>query len=126
MSGVDHALIVIVEDDPAVRGALTFLLELDGYDVEGFASAEALLARTLPARTRCLVLDQRLPGISGLDALRALRARRVTAPAVLITSNPQRALVEAAAQAGVAIVEKPLLGEALLRDIQRALQTHPA
>jgi CheY-like chemotaxis protein len=58
--------------------------------------------------------------MSGLDALARLRARNVTAPAILITSNPQRALRDAARSAGVPIVEKPLLGDALVGDIRRA------
>jgi FixJ family two-component response regulator len=114
-------LVVVVDDDPAVRGALTFSLELDGFDVEAFDSGEALLLSQLPPRPTCIVLDQRLPGISGLEALRQLRARHVESPAILITSHPQRSVVEAAAEAGVPIVEKPLLGDALLRDIHRAL-----
>ena len=114
-------LVVIVDDDPAVRGSLTFSLELDGFDVEAFESGEALLLRELPLRPTCIVLDQKLPGISGLEALRQLRARHVESPAILITSHPHRDLVEAAAEAGVSIVEKPLLGDALLRDIHRAL-----
>ena len=114
-------LVVVVDDDPAVRGSLTFSLELDGFDVEAFDSGEALLLRQLPSRPTCIVLDQKLPGISGLEALRQLRARHVESPAILITSHPQRSVVEAAAQAGVPIVEKPLLGDALLRDIHRAL-----
>lgn len=114
-------LVVIVDDDPAVRGSLTFSLELDGFDVEAFESGEALLLRQLPPRPTCLVLDQKLPGISGLEALRQLRAREVASPAILITSHPHRSVVEAAAEAGVPIVEKPLLGDALLHDIHRAL-----
>ena len=116
-------LVVVVDDDPAVRGSLTFSLELDGFDVEAFESGEALLLRQLPQRPTCLVLDQKLPGISGLEALRQLRERHVESPAILITSHPQRTVVEAAAEAGVPIVEKPLLGDALLRDIHRALDS---
>lgn len=114
-------LVVVVDDDPAVRGSLTFSLELDGFDVESFDSGEALLSRPLADRPTCLVVDQMLPGITGLEALGELRARHVDAPAILITSHPKRNIVEAAALAGVPIVEKPLLGDALLRDIHRAL-----
>ncbi|MFC3068337.1 response regulator [Phenylobacterium soli] len=114
-------LVVVVDDDPAVRGSLTFSLELDGFDVEAFESGEALLLRQLPHRPTCLVLDQKLPGISGLEALRQLRDRKVSSPAILITSHPHRSVVAEAAEAGVPIVEKPLLGDALLRDIHRAL-----
>lgn len=120
VSHFSRPLVVVVDDDPAIRGSLTFSLELDGFDVEAFESGEALLMRQLPDRPTCLVLDQKLPGITGLEALRQLRARHVDAPAILITSHPQRAIMDAAAAAGVPIVEKPLLGDALLRDIHRA------
>jgi FixJ family two-component response regulator len=114
-------LIVVVDDDPAVRGSLTFSLELDGFDVEAFESGEALLMHQLPDRPTCLVLDQKLPGITGLEALDELRARRNDSPAILITSHPPRAVIEAAEKAGVPIVEKPLLGDTLVHDIHRAL-----
>src|SRR5262245_17601945 len=100
--------LVIVDDDRALRAALTFSLGLDGFQVEACGSGEALLAHELPERG-CLVIDQRLPGISGLDALRALRARGVALPALLITTDPNRRLRAAAAEAGASIVEKPLL-----------------
>jgi FixJ family two-component response regulator len=116
-----HPLVVVVDDDAALRHALTFSLELEGFQVEGCDSGEALLARALPDRDTCLVIDERLPGVSGLQALRKLRARAVALPAVLITSNPKAALRQAAAAAGVPIVEKPLLGDALLGSIRAAL-----
>jgi FixJ family two-component response regulator len=115
-------LTIVVDDDPAVRGSLAFSLDLDGFDVEAYDSAEALLSRKGPiGRDACLVLDQNLPGATGLEALKALRARHVEAPAILITSHPKAAVIAAAAAAGAPIVEKPLLGDALLREIHRVL-----
>lgn len=115
-------LTIVVDDDPAVRGSLAFSLDLDGFDVEAYDSAEALLGRGVSAdRPTCLVLDQNLPGATGLEALQALRDRKVQAPAILITSHPKPAIVAAAAAAGAPIVEKPLLGDTLLREIHRAL-----
>jgi FixJ family two-component response regulator len=116
-------LVVVVDDDPAVRGSLTFSLELDGFDVEAFESGEALLAGALPNRPTCLVIDQKLAGISGLEALRQLRARHIDSPAILITTHPQPALLAEADEAGVRVIEKPLLGDALLRDIRDALRS---
>ena len=114
-------LTIVVDDDPAVRGSLQFALDLDGFDVEAFESAEALLRHDLADRPTCFVLDQNLPGATGLEALQALRARDVLAPAILITSHPKPAVVAAAAAAGAPIVEKPLLGDVLLREIHRVL-----
>lgn len=113
--------IVLVDDDVALRTALTFVLELDGFTVEGLRSGEDLLDWTLPEAPACLVLDQNLPGVTGVDALAELRARAVTLPALLITSHPKPNLREAAARLGAVIVEKPLLTDALVSEIEAAL-----
>jgi len=115
--------VVVVDDDAAVRTALQFALELEGYDVDVCESGEALLERALPRASACLVIDERLSGISGLEALAVLRRRNVTLPAILITSHPQPQLRSAAQAAGVPIVEKPLIGDSLLSAIRLALTT---
>jgi FixJ family two-component response regulator len=120
-SPVAHPLVLIVDDDSALRSALKFALELEGFRVDACDSGEALLAYDLPDDDACLVIDERLPGVNGLEALRQLRARDVALPAVLITTNPQPTLRAAAAAAGVPIVEKPLLNDALLGSIRAAL-----
>jgi FixJ family two-component response regulator len=117
----DKPIILVVDDDSAVRRALAFALELEGFDVETFESGEALLLRETPIPPGCLVIDERLPGISGLETLRQLRARRVELPAVLVTSHPKPGLRAAAARAGAPILEKPLLGETLAGAIRAAL-----
>lgn len=115
--------IVIVDDDRAVTNALEFSLDLEGFDVKSFRDAEALLAeRPLPERG-CLVVDYNLPGMNGLSLLERLRAARVDLPAILITTNPRAALRRQAADAGVPIVEKPLLTDALLDSVREVLGT---
>jgi FixJ family two-component response regulator len=114
--------IYVVDDDDAVRRALAFALDLDGFAVETFPSGEALLLRAPPAAPGCLVIDERLPGISGLDTLRQLRARDVALPAVFVTSHPKPAFREAAAQCGAPIVETPLEGETLISAIHEILE----
>ena len=117
--------ILLVEDDPAVVNALTFSLELEGFDVCAYVDGEALLA-SLPLLMRgCLVLDYNLQGIDGLDLLERLRAAQVTLPAILITTNPRKALRARAALAGVQIVEKPLLTDALRDSVNAALGNLP-
>lgn len=113
--------ILLVDDDIALLDALRFSLELEGFDVETFSSGEALLRRDSPPAGACLVLDQKLPGISGLDTLDQLRERNVGLPALLITSHPNAVLRAAAAKAGVRIVEKPLIGDALVESIRSAM-----
>lgn len=112
--------IAIVDGDPAVRNALAFCLELEGYAVEGFPSAEAAIDDLTGAA--CLVLDDKLPGIGGLQLIRTLRERGMTLPAILIVTNPTARLRTDASAAGVSIVEKPLLTEALEVSVRRALQ----
>ncbi len=113
--------VLLVDDDLALRTAVKFSLELEGFEVEAFDSAEALLMREIEPGPTCLVLDQKLPGLSGLAALAQLRAQSVDLPALLITSHPNQLLRTAAANAGVGIVEKPLIGDTLVDSIRRVL-----
>ncbi len=114
---VQVAVVGIVDDDPAVRNSLKFSLEVEGYAVGIYASADELLQDRELGRFRCLVIDQHLPGLSGLDLVGRLRERQIPVPVILITSHSPRALISRAAQSGVPIVEKPLLGNALLDKI---------
>lgn len=114
-------VVVLVDDDEAVAHALKFSLEMDGFTVQTYASAEALLtAGPFPERG-CLVLDAHLPGIDGLELLARIRARNVTLPAVLVTTAPNAALRTRAAAAGTPIIEKPLMGDVLLDALRRAV-----
>jgi len=115
------ATVYVVDDDAAVRRALAFTLDLEGFAVETFESGEALLLRDRPQGPGCLVLDERLPGASGLDTLRQLRAREIDLPAILVTSHPKPLFREAAAQAGAPILEKPLESETLIHAIHQLL-----
>ena len=107
-------LVVIVDDDEAVRTSLAITAELDGYRVETCGSGEALLQLQLPVSRACLVIDERLSGLSGLRVLGQLRRSGCALPAVLITSHPSRQLRWSAARAGAPILEKPLLGDGLI------------
>ena len=117
----ERPLVLVVEDDRALSSALNFSLDLEGYDVRIFGTGEELLTSPLPPTRACLVIDERLPGVTGLNTVRELRRRGVALPAVLITTNPSSALRRAAAAAAVPIVEKPLLGDALIGEIRAAL-----
>ena len=113
-------LVVVIDDDVAVRNSLKFSLEVDGYAVQAYAGAGQPLDEADLAGRGCLVIDYNLPGTDGLSALARLRARGVLMPAILITSHPNAALRARAAAAGVPIVEKPLLGNALLDAVHDA------
>src|SRR5262245_11862456 len=72
--------VAVVEDDEAMRQAIRRVLESEGFATEAFASAEAFLATGAASRARCLVLDVRLPGMSGTDLHRHLRALGIATP----------------------------------------------
>ena len=110
-------LLAVVDDDPAIRHALSFAFDTAGISVVAFADGEAALLAPDPLSWRCMVLDQRLPGISGLDLLDKLRALGVRAPAILITTYPSKAVVARACAVNVEIVEKPLLDNQLSRKV---------
>ena len=114
-------MLLLVDDDPAVRASLIFSLELEGFEVEAFDSGEMLVAQEALADPACLVLDYRLPGIDGLSLLRVLRERGETCPAVIITSNPTRSVRQRTTDAGAVLVEKPLLGDCLTVAIRRLI-----
>jgi FixJ family two-component response regulator len=118
---VQSGLIVVVDDDAAVRKSLKFSLEVEGFVVRTYARGEELLNESAFPTCRCLVVDQKLPGISGIDLIAKLRDREISVPAILVTTHPSLALRKCAANAGIAVVEKPLLSGALLDSIRRAM-----
>lgn len=114
-------IVLLVDDDPAVAHAVQFSFDLEGIEVRSFNDAESLLAAGDLPEGGCLVLDYHLPGADGLELLAQLRAKGVRIPAVLITTNPRKNLSMRAASAGVPIIEKPLLTDALLSAVRSAL-----
>ena len=123
---MQQKLILIVDDDEAVRNSLRFSLSIEGFSVRVFASGGQLLAEASLPSGDCLVVDQHMPDMSGFDLISALRARNVTAPAILIISRPDAALRARATAAGVCIVEKPLLDFTLVDSVRRSLAAPPA
>jgi two-component system, LuxR family, response regulator FixJ len=110
--------VIVVDDDLAVRNSLKFSLEIEGFPVRVYADGVELLNDTEVPRGGCLLVDQNMSGMKGLDLIAQLRARDIAVPAILMTSYPTVALRERAARAGVAIVEKPFLGTALIDRIR--------
>jgi two-component system response regulator FixJ len=113
-------IVIVVDDDQAVCNSLKFALEIEGFSVRLYSSGNDLLAAPeLPAQG-CLIIDHKMPGMTGLVLLAELRVRGVTLPALLITTHPTAALCAQAGDAGVPVIEKPLLGEALLDGVRHA------
>ncbi len=112
------AVVGIVDDDPAVRNSLKFLLEIDGFAVGVYRSADDLLTDGNLSRFHCFVIDQYMPSVNGLDLAAKLREQHIPVPVILITTHPSKALVARANEMHIPIVEKPLLGNALLDRIR--------
>lgn len=115
-------VVAIVDDDPAVCGSLKFSLELEGFVVRVYGNAAEFLNADDIQACDCLVIDQRMPGMSGMELITRLRTLEVRTPAILLVSQPNLAVAARAAKAAVPIVEKPLLGNALLERIREACE----
>lgn len=121
-------LVLLVDDDPAVAQSVAFALETEGFRVRRYGSAEALLEAVEDRvgegaglrAARCLVLDYHLPGLDGLALLNRLRAASLAGGAILITTHPRRGVCEHAARVGAVLLEKPLIGGALLEAVRDA------
>jgi FixJ family two-component response regulator len=107
-SSISDFVVVVVDDDLAVRNSIKFSLEIEGLTVRTYATGDELLNAGDLASCNCLVVDQKMPGMSGLDLIAKLRDRHIAAPAILITSQPSLWLRQRAEKAAVPIVEKPL------------------
>jgi len=121
----DHCTptIFIVDDDEAMRHSLEFLLESFSLPVETHDSAEAFLARWRPGRPGCLVLDLRMPGMSGLDLQRVLNQQDATLGVIFITAHGDIPMaVDAMRQGAIDVLEKPFGDQVLLGHVATALE----
>jgi len=114
--------VFIVDDDPAVRDAISLLLRTDGLTVQSFASAVDFLDAGVDQQPGCLLLDVRMPGISGLDLQKRLRARGCHTPILFMTGHGDVPMAIRAMKAGAFdFVEKPFQAQALLDRLHEAL-----
>ena len=113
--------VFVVDDDAAVRQGLRFMLRAAGCGVEAFPSAAAFLEEYNPRRGGCLLLDVRMPQMTGIE-LQQLNVRGWRIPVIFITGHGTISLAIAAMKAGAFdFIEKPLREDALLESIERAL-----
>jgi FixJ family two-component response regulator len=116
-------LVMVVNDDAAMRDAMQFALHLEGAEVCLHETGEGLLADPGLPDCACLVLKFHLPEVDGLEVLRRVRARGLEMPAILLTSNATPALRARAAAAGVWLVlEKPIMDGALVNAVTARLR----
>jgi two-component system response regulator FixJ len=115
--------VFVVDDDEAMRSSLQWLIESMGMRVETFDSATAFLDAFVPGRAGCLLLDVRMPGMSGLELQAYLARREQHIPVIIITGHGDVSMaVKAMKNGAVDFIEKPFDDEALIVSIRNALQ----
>jgi two-component system, LuxR family, response regulator FixJ len=117
-----NSLVHVIDDDDAARESLKFLLRTAKIDVRTYDSATAFLNTVSEGAIGCIVTDVRMPGVSGVDLLRQLKARGSTMPVIVITGHGDIQLAVEAMKIGAAdFLEKPFDDEVLLASVKSAL-----
>lgn len=115
-------IVYIVDDDPAVRQAVSIVARALGVEVRAFARAEEFLAACDETTTGCLVLDVRMPETSGIELQRTLNAAGIRIPVIMMSGHADvRMAVEAMSQGAFTFLEKPFRMEELSTTIEKAL-----
>jgi FixJ family two-component response regulator len=115
--------VFVVDDDRAMRESLSWLLDSVGLHVRSYATAADFLADYDPAQPGCLVLDVRMPGMSGLDLQAELARRGVELPTIVITGHAEVSMAVRAVKSGaIDFIEKPFSDQLLLDRVRQALE----
>ena len=123
MNSADDATVFVIDDDGRMRAAMQRLLKSVGLRAEAFASPQEFLRRKLPDGPSCLILDVRLPGMSGLDVQRKLTETGLQIPVIFITGHGDIPMTVKAMKSGaVEFLTKPFRDQDLLDAIQQALR----
>ena len=119
----EASTVYVVDDDPAMRDSLRWLLESVDFQVHAFESATAFLEEYEGQRPACLVLDVRMPGMSGLDLQDELVRRDVTIPMIMISAHGDVPVAVRALKTGaIDFIEKPFSDQLLLDRVRQALE----
>ena len=119
----DKNTVFVVDDDQAMRSSLKWLIESVGMAVETYDSADAFIRNYYPGRAGCLLLDVRMPGMSGLELQEHFLEHQIKIPIIIITGHGDVPMAVRAMKAGaVDFIEKPFNDELLLESIRNALQ----
>src|ERR1700704_1313162 len=122
MSTETKPVVFVIDDDASMRGAISRLLDAVGIDVQTFSSAQEFLNGELADRPGCLVLDVRLPGLSGLDLQKEMAARGIHYPIIFVTGHGDIPMSVQAMKAGaVEFLTKPFRDQDLLDAITPAI-----
>lgn len=117
--------VFVIDDDPAVRDAIRWLMEQVKLNVRVFGSADEFLSSYTPGMRGCIVLDVRMPGISGLELQERLRSTGVLLPIIIITGHGDISIAVRAMKGGaVEFLEKPFNDQTLLDAVQSAISKY--
>ncbi len=120
---VHEPTVFVVDDDPSVRDSLSTLLETANIPAEMYSDAASFLDEYDPERSGCLLLDVRMPGMSGLELQRMLAESDRPVTTIILTGHADVAMAVGAMKAGAAdLIEKPFRGEDLIRRVQQAIK----
>lgn len=112
--------VFVIDDDEAVRDSIKVLLEVHGIEVEDYESTGDFASHYRKPRRGCLILDQHLPVLTGVDFLNSPAGRQLDIPVILITGRGDHGLEQRARQAGAAeFLQKPVSERVLLATVER-------
>jgi two-component system, LuxR family, response regulator FixJ len=118
----NRSVVHVIDDDDDVRDSVRLFLTTEGFDVRTYASATDFLAKMNPNEWGCVVTDVRMPGMSGIDFLAHVAARRLSLPIIVITGHADVPLAVRAMKLGaVDLIEKPFSPDALISVVRTAL-----
>lgn len=118
-------IVYIIEDDDDGRLATQMLLELSGWRVPAFSSAEEYLAAFDDQQPGCLLIDYRMPGMSGMQLVQLLRERGINWPVVMLSGHAEPPTIEAALAAGVSeFLLKPVVSAELRNCVRRQFDAY--
>lgn len=119
----ERGTVYVIDDDEAMRDSLQWLLESGGLQVATFPSAEKFLAACRPGLAGCLILDVRMPGMSGLELHDKLAELQCTLPVIFVTGHGDVPMAVSAIKKGaVEFIEKPFNDDELLELVEKSLQ----
>jgi len=120
-----ETIVYVVDDDRAVRESLRWLIESVGLEAATFEDPEMLLEACQPERCGCIILDVRMPAMSGLDLQEVLKQRGIEVPVLIVTGHGDVPMAVRALKAGAFdFIEKPYNDQLLLERVQQAIEQH--
>lgn len=123
----DQRVVHLIDDDAAVRDAVSLLLRAEGFKVNAYESALAFLKAVINEPEGCVVTDVRMPEMNGIELIAKMKEKRLAIPVVVLTAHADVPLaVEAMKLGAIDLLEKPFEDEALLAAISAALQRRSA